>query len=129
MTRRPSGLSLRPHTPTLQSASDWQAVEKGAFSNNNPQFFPEIRTAFRRKTAFSTACWCSFVSLRGQDVGARCSATSVRYALTAGTTPASAPRAIMPGGAQAMTGFHASGSSTTPVCERMTAAAPAMIPP
>ena len=53
-----------------------------------------------------------------QEIGVRLDATSVRYALNAGTSPDSAPRIIMAIGVSQSAGSSFNASSTTPVCAR-----------
>jgi len=64
-----------------------------------------------------------------QDNGVRFDATSVRYALNAGTSPASAPRMIMPTGVIHKDGSNFIASSTTPVCARTITNAADKMPP
>ena len=59
-----------------------------------------------------------------QECGTRLSATSVEYALKAGMVPATAPRITMPSGVRHRMGLIAPMSRCTPVCCRMTEAAP-----
>src|SRR5207253_8590788 len=53
-----------------------------------------------------------------QEIGVRLDATSVRYALNAGTNPDSAPSATIAIGVSQRAGSSFNASSTTPVCAR-----------